>query len=96
MIRITVRISGMICGMCEAHINEAIRSALPVKKVSSSRVKGETVILSDSQIDTEKLKQVIDATGYIMLSAEKTEEENRRKRGIRRFCLQGNTGNEGM
>ena len=32
MIRTTVKIGGMICGMCEAHINDAIRAVFPVKK----------------------------------------------------------------
>ena len=69
MIRTRVQISGMRCGMCEAHINEAVRSAFPVKKVTSSRRKGETVILSEAPVDTEVLRQAIQASGYIMLSA---------------------------
>lgn len=68
MIRTNVKISGMMCGMCEAHINDAIRSSFAVKKVSSSRSKGETVILSETPIDRERLRQVINSTGYIMLS----------------------------
>ena len=46
MIRTTVRISGMACSMCEVHINDTIRRAFSVEKVSSSHTKGETVILS--------------------------------------------------
>ena len=33
MIKTTVKIDGMACSMCEAHINDAIRKAFPVKKV---------------------------------------------------------------
>ena len=78
MVRTTVHISGMVCGMCETHINDAIRTAFSVKKVKSSRTKGETVILSETPIDPEKLRQTINATGYIMLSAdeEKTEKQS--------------------
>ena len=72
MVRTTVKISGMACGMCEAHINDAIRAAFPVKKVRSSRAKGETVILSEAPVDREKLRRTIQAAGYYMLSA--TEE----------------------
>ena len=46
MIQTTVRISGMACSMCEAHINDTIRRTFSVEKVSSSHTKGETVILS--------------------------------------------------
>ena len=31
-----VKIDGMACGMCESHVNEAIRSGCRVKKVTSS------------------------------------------------------------
>ena len=44
MIQTTVKVSGMACSMCEAHINDAIRGAFPVEKVTSSHSKGETVI----------------------------------------------------
>ena len=84
MIRTTVRISGMVCGMCEAHVNDAVRSAFPVKKVSSSRVREETVIESETPLDHEKLRQVINNTGYLMLSV---SEEEMTKRSLIRSIL---------
>ena len=39
MIRTTVKISGMACSMCEAHINDTIRRTFSVEKVSSSHNK---------------------------------------------------------
>lgn len=39
MLKITVSIEGMACGMCEAHINDTIRNAFQVKKVASSHTK---------------------------------------------------------
>ena len=73
MIRTTVQVSGMVCGMCETHVNNAVRSAFPVKKVSSSRTRGETVIESEAPLDQERLRQVINNTGYQMLSAAEKE-----------------------
>ena len=64
MQKITLTIDGMACGMCETHINDAIRRKFTVKKVMSSHRKGKTEILSDKPLDEEKLKQVIRATGY--------------------------------
>ena len=69
MIKTTVQIDGMACSMCEAHINDAIRKAFPVKKVTSSHTKKESVILSDTPIDPNALRAAIDATGYIFLSS---------------------------
>ena len=48
MFRTVVKIDGMMCGMCEAHINDAIRRNFNVKKVKSSHSKGETVIESET------------------------------------------------
>ena len=78
MIRTTVQISGMVCGMCEAHVNDAVRAAFAV---SSSRSKGETVIESEKPLDHEKLRQIINNAGYLMLFA--TEEEIAKKSLIR-------------
>lgn len=65
MIQTTVKVSGMACSMCEAHINDAIRAAFSVEKVSSSHSKGETVILSQAPLDENALRTAIDATGYM-------------------------------
>ena len=39
LIKITLSIEGMRCVKCEAHMNEAIKEAMKVKKVSSSHEK---------------------------------------------------------
>lgn len=77
--KMILRIDGMMCGMCESHINDAIRRALPVQKVTSSHTKGETVILSESDVSEEKLREVIDATGYRLLAM---RSEPYQKKGI--------------
>ena len=64
MIKTTLKIDGMMCGMCESHINDCLRRNFNVKKVSSSHTKGETVILSETAPDEEMLKKVIAQTGY--------------------------------
>ena len=68
MIKYVVSVDGMQCGMCEAHVNDAVRQAFPVKKVRSSHTKKETVVVTDREIDPERLKEVIDKTGYTVLS----------------------------
>ena len=63
MIQTTVKVSGMTCSMCEAHINDAIRAAFSVEKVSSSHSKGETVILLKEPLGENALRAAINATG---------------------------------
>ncbi len=67
MVQITLKIEGMACGMCESHVNDAVRAKFPVKKVTSSHTKGETVILSEEDISEEALRAVIEPTGYKVL-----------------------------
>ena len=64
MYEIDLKIGGMMCGMCESHINDAVRKALPVKKVTSSHSKGESVILTEQEIGEDALRGVIEPTGY--------------------------------
>lgn len=64
MIRYTVTVEGMQCGMCEAHVNDAIRRAFPVKKVNSSHVRRQTVLVTADPLDEQALRQTIEATGY--------------------------------
>ena len=70
MVKITAQIDGMMCAMCESHVNEAIRKAFPVKKVTSSHSKGRTEILTEHDISDEDLKSALDPTGYVLVSAE--------------------------
>ena len=51
MKKITVKVEGMRCGMCESHVNDLVRRNFNVKKVTSSHIKGETVILAPQTID---------------------------------------------
>ena len=65
MIKTTVKVDGMMCGMCEAHVADAIRNAFPdAKKVSASRAKKEATFLSEEKPDETIIKNVITATGY--------------------------------
>ena len=67
MYQITLKIDGMACGMCESHVNDAIRAKFPVNKVTSSHSKGESVILTEQEIGEDALRGVIEPTGYKVL-----------------------------
>ncbi len=68
MVKYTIAVDGMMCGMCEAHVNDAVRKAFPVKKVQSSHTKKQTVLVTETPVDEEALKKVIGATGYTVTS----------------------------
>ena len=80
MIKHTVKIDGMMCGMCEAHINDTIRKAFPdAKKVSASRKNGEAVFLTEGEINPDTLKSAIEETGYAFISY---KSEPHKKHGL--------------
>ena len=77
MYKTTAKIDGMMCGMCEAHVNSAIRAKISVKKITSSHKKGESVIISESEITTEQLAAALDGSGYKVLSVQNEPYEKR-------------------
>lgn len=78
MLKTILEIDGMMCGMCESHINDTIRNHFPVKKVSSSHSKGITEIISETPPDPGKLKETIGETGYTLKSI-RTEPYEKKK-----------------
>ncbi len=85
MIKTTLKIDGMMCGMCESHISEVIRKNFKVKKVSASASKGEAVIISESPIDTNWAKKVIKDTGYDVLNSSSEPYEKKGLFGLGGF-----------
>lgn len=82
MKKITVKVEGMRCGMCESHVNDLVRRNFNVKKVTSSHLKGETVILAPQTIDPDQLIAAISADGY---KASAVKEEEYKKKGLFSF-----------
>jgi copper chaperone CopZ len=68
MLKTTLEIEGMMCGMCESHINDTIRNNFRVEKVSSSHSKGRTEIISEETPDEQELKKALSALGYDLKS----------------------------
>ena len=82
MIKTTLKIEGMQCGMCESHMNDAIRKNFEVKKVTSSHSKNETVILSEEELNEDKIKAVVGETGYDLKGI---DHEEYKKKGLFSF-----------
>ncbi len=64
---ITFKIDGMMCGMCEAHVNDTVRKTYNVKKVKSNHRKGTCVIKCDDDAPVEKIAEAISNDGYRVL-----------------------------
>ena len=78
MIKTNLKIDGMLCGMCEAHVCDAIRRAIPkAKKVTASHTKKEASFLTEDAVDAAFIKNVIDETGYTCLGVESAPYEKK-------------------
>ena len=83
MIKTTLKIDGMMCGMCEAHVCDAIRAAVPdAKKVTASRSRKEASFLTEMSVDTDAVRAAVNATGYECLSVASSPFE---KKGLFRL-----------
>lgn len=69
MVKTVLKIDGMMCGMCEAHVNDVIRKVVPeAKKVKSSHAKGESSFLSETTPNMDEIVTAIAETGYTVQS----------------------------
>ena len=77
MIETTIKIEGLKCPMCEKHVNETIKGGFDVKKVNTSHVSGQAVIVSKKSIDKDALEKAINALEFKVI--EITEREMEKK-----------------
>ncbi len=59
-----LKVNGMMCGMCEKHVNAAVRKAAEISDVTSSHENGTTEITCENPIDAEAVKAAIVEAGY--------------------------------
>ena len=85
MVKTVLKIDGMSFSMCEAHMNEVIRNNFKVNKVSSSASAGETVIISDAELDIPWVKKQVKDIGYKVLSYKSEPYEKKEKKGFFHF-----------
>ena len=64
MLKITLEVEGMRCGMCETHVNDVVRRVEGVKKVKSSHIKGRTVVVAEDGMNAALIKEAIAKQGY--------------------------------
>ena len=66
MQKITLSVEGMMCPMCESHVNDAVRCTYPKCKVTSSHKLGQTVVIGEG-LDPTRVKELIENDGYRVL-----------------------------
>ena len=73
MWKYTVKVDGMMCGMCESHVNDIVRKNFPIKKVASSHSKSQTVVETEEELNEDLLRKAITDLGYTVSGIQKEE-----------------------
>lgn len=74
-----ITVERMMCGMCEAHVSDALRRVPGVRKASASRAKRQARVECDGSVTDEMLLKAVNDTGY---EASDVREDMGEKKGI--------------
>lgn len=66
----TLKIDGMMCGHCEAHVTKALMAIDGVTKVEASHEKKQAVVTMDKEIAEDVFKKAIADCDYTYLGME--------------------------
>lgn len=66
----TIRIEGMMCPHCEAHVKKALEALEGVENVTPSHVEKKATLTLTSPVSDEALKATVEAQGYKVLGIE--------------------------
>ncbi len=67
LILVYLTIDGMRCSMCEAHVNDALRKVVGVKKAKASAPKKIAKVLARKDVSLDELKASVAKDGYRVL-----------------------------
>lgn len=67
---ITVKIEGMMCSHCEAHVKKALEAIPGVTEASPNHKSGIATVKSDTSVPIQEIKAAVEGAGYKFISAE--------------------------
>lgn len=77
MKKLILKIDGMKCGMCEAHVKDSIRNSCNCKHLKASHIKNEASMIIDDDTDINIIVSAIEKEGYHVLGKEISEYEKK-------------------
>ena len=69
-----ITVEGMMCGMCEAHVAEALRKVPGVSNAKADRNKKQATVTCGPEVSDEALLKAIADTGYDASNVRQEEE----------------------
>ena len=68
IMEITLKIEGMMCPHCQAHVEKALEAVSGVTAVEVSHEKGTAVVTMSEMVDNAALKAAVEQAGYTVKS----------------------------
>ncbi len=65
-----MKIEGMTCGHCEAHVKKALEALPEVAEAKVSHETGTAIVTLNADVANEALKQAVEAQDYTVLAVE--------------------------
>ena len=62
----TMKITGMMCGHCEARVKKVLEALPEVNEAIVSHEKDEAIVKLNAEISDSKLKEIIEAEEYVV------------------------------
>ena len=63
----TLKIEGMMCGHCEAHVRQALEALPGVESAAVSHESGTAVVALSADVSDEVLKKAVSDAGYTVV-----------------------------
>lgn len=60
----TVKINGMMCTNCEAHVKKALEALPEIDQVTPSHEANEAVLELNAEVSDEAIKKAVEEAGY--------------------------------
>ena len=73
MFKTTVKIEGMMCCHCEAHVKEALKEKFGIKGADVSHENGTAIFETKNEVAEDEIKKTVEDAGYTVLSVQTDE-----------------------
>ena len=60
----TYKISGMMCGHCEAHVKEALEAIPEIEEATASCLYDNVVVKMTAEVSEETIREAVEKAGY--------------------------------
>ncbi len=75
MNRYIIGIDGMMCGMCEMHVEQKIKESFRLKKAKASHITNKLTVIAEGEFSKEDFEKALAPTGYRITSFNKEQAE---------------------